>query len=106
MTEMQQFIDEVYHQHYSLLRNNCFHKSIRIIRKARKLGFRANLVVEPISITPRHTFPYIARILPHCFVRLEGQKVDVALDPATERVWCKNNEILSFAPINLPEGLC
>lgn len=96
--EMEQFIDEVYYEPYSLLGNNCFHKSIRIVRKARALELGANLVIEPIAIIPRRTFPYIPRIHPHCFVRLKGQKVDVAFDPATEQTWCKNSEIISLAP--------
>lgn len=102
---MEQFIDQVYHEPYSLLTNNCFHKSAKIVKNAHRLGFSANLVVEPISITPRRTFPFIPRILPHCFVRLEGEKVDVALDPATEKIWCKNSQIISIAPIDLPEEL-
>ncbi len=99
--EMEQFINQIYHEPYSLLGNNCFHKSIRIVRKARTLELRANLVIEPIAIIPRHTSPFIPRILPHCFVRLEGQKVDVAFDPVTEKVWCKNSQIISIAPVNL-----
>ena len=101
--EMERFIDEVYHEPYSLLGNNCFHKSAKIVRKARKLGLEAKLVIEPIAIILRCTFPFIPRILPHCFVRLEGQKVDVALDPDTEKIWCKNSQIISFASIDLPE---
>lgn len=103
---MKHFIDEVYHTPYCLLTNNCFHKAIKIVKKARELGLSANLVVEPIAITPRHTFPYLPLILPHCYLRLEGEKVDVTQDPKTEQVWCKNSEIISFAPINLPEGVC
>jgi len=102
---MKQFIGKVYHEPFSLLTNNCFHKSIRIVRKAHELGLSANLVVTPISITPRRTFPYISRVLPHCFVRLEGQKVDVVLDPATEQSWCQNNQIISIAPIDLPGNI-
>lgn len=102
---MKQFIDKVYHEPFSLLTNNCFHKSIKVVRKAHELGLSANLVVAPISITPRRTFPFIPRILPHCFVRLEGQKVDVALDPATEEAWCKNSQIISIAPIDLPGNI-
>lgn len=104
-TEMGQFIKEVYHTPYSLLFNNCFHKSIKIVQKAHELGLKANLVVEPMAITPRHTFPYLPLILPHCHVRLEGEKVDVAQDPQTEQVWCKNSEIVSLAPLDLPEGI-
>ena len=102
---MKQFIDQVYHEPFSLLTNNCFHKSIKVVRKAHELGLSANLVVAPISITPRGTFPYIPRVLPHCFVRLEGQKVDVPLDLATEQIWCENNQIISIAPIDLPGNI-
>lgn len=102
---IEQFIDNVYREPYSLLGNNCFHKSIKIMRKAHELGLQANLVIEPIAIISKHTFPYIPRILPHCFVRLEGRKVDVAHDPDTEKIWCKNSEIISFAPLDLPKEI-
>ena len=102
---MKQFIDKVYHEPFSLLTNNCFHKSIKVVRKAHELGLSANLVVAPISITPRRTFPYIPMVPPHCFVRLKRQKVDVARDPATEQIWCENNQIISIAPIDLPVNI-
>ena len=102
---MKQFIDEVYHVPYTLLVNNCFDKSARIVKKAHGLGIKANLVVVPISIVPRQTFPYLPVILPHCYVEIEGEKVDVARDPNTEEVWCNNRETKSFFPITLPGGI-
>ena len=103
--EMMRFIDQAYRTPYSLLTNNCFHKSIKIVRKADELGLEANLVIAPVSITPRHTSPYLPRILPHCYSIIERHKVDVALDPATEKIWCKNNEIISLLPMNLKRGV-
>lgn len=103
--EMDQFINEVYRTPYSLLVNNCFDKSARIVKEAHERGIKANLVLAPVSITRRHTFPYLPVILPHCYVKLAGKKVDVARDPNTEEVWCKNSETINLCPINLPGGI-
>ncbi len=102
-TKMKEFIDEVYHTPYLLFTNNCMHKSIKIVEKARGLGLVANLVFTPISIVPRHTFPYLPIILPHCYVMLEREQVNVAQDPDMEQIWCKNSEVICIAPLDISE---
>jgi len=100
--EMRGFIEEVYQEPYSLLKNNCIHKSIRIAKKARELGKDARLVacwsIVPMRIL--HGFPAIQ---PHMYVEIEDQRVDVSLDPDHEKKYCKNSEKTIIFPIRLPK---
>jgi len=89
---MEHFIEEVYHEPYSLLKNNCFHKSMEIVEKARSLGKDANLVIC-WSIENEKILRGLPPVVqPHTYAEIEGKKVDVAYNPDTERILCNNTE--------------
>ena len=99
--EMADFIEETYHQPYSLLSNNCIHKSLRIARKARELGKDAQLVACCSIVR----WDYRGGLLvpgPHVYVLVEGQRVDVSLDPKSEEKYCPNSEKIILFPVRLP----
>jgi hypothetical protein len=99
--ELQQFIDKVYREPYSVLNNNCFRKSIKIVKKARELGKEANLVLC-WTIVHHNMLGGFPTIQPHMYAEVEGQTVDVAFDPDGEKRHCKNNEQIVMLPIKLP----
>ncbi|MBA7694631.1 hypothetical protein ES703_103244 [subsurface metagenome] len=99
--EMRRFIESVYQEPYSLLTNNCFHKAIRIARKARDLGKDAQLVAC-WSIAPKRLLGLIPIISPHAYTLIDGEKVDVALSPEQEKRYWKNSERKIYLPIELP----
>lgn len=99
--EMRQFIESVYQEPYSLLTNNCFHKAIRIARKARDLGKDAQLV-PCWSIAPKRLWGLIPIISPHAYTLIDGEKVDVSLSPEQEQKYWKNSERKIYLRIKLP----
>ena len=99
--EMAEFIEETYHQPYSLLSNNCIHKSLRIARKARELGKDAQLVAC-CSIVRWDYRGGILTAWPHMYVLVEGKRVDVSLDPKSEKKYCPNSEKIILFPVKLP----
>jgi len=99
--EMAEFIEETYHQPYSLLSNNCIHKSLRIARKARELGKDAQLVACCSIVR----WDYRGGLLvpgPHVYVLVEGQRVDVSLDSKSEEKYCPNSAKIILFPVRLP----
>lgn len=99
--EMRRFIESVYQEPFSLLTNNCFHKSIRIAQKARDLGKDAQLV-PCWSIAPKRLLGIIPIISPHAYALIDDEKVDVALSPVQEQKYWKNSERKIILPIRLP----
>lgn len=98
--KLKTFIDRTYREPYNLFSNNCFHKSRRIIKEARKLGLRADLIFCGSIVTVKKWRNF--RILGvHFYAMVEGEKVDVALNPQREREYCKNEELILFMLINL-----
>ncbi|TET16465.1 MAG: hypothetical protein E3J75_05205 [Dehalococcoidia bacterium] len=98
--KLSAFIDAVYRQPYSLVSNNCIHKSLQIKAKAAELGMRVDLI-GCIAITPVkkwHNFPIV---FVHVYTEIEGERVDVALDPGREEICCKNSEIKVVMPVNV-----
>lgn len=97
---LEEYIQGVYREPYSQLGNNCLHKSLKILRKARELGEPADLVacLSVVRLNSFHRFPLID---PHFYVRIEGRRVDVSLDPKKEQVFCPNSEKIIILPINL-----
>lgn len=98
--ELLSFIDAVYQKQYSLVHNNCIHKSLRIREKARERGKQADLVLC-ISIVPikrLHNFP-TANL--HMYTLIDGEKVDVSLDPGHEARYCRNREKKLLSPVNI-----
>jgi len=102
---MEQFIEEVYHEPYSLLGNNCFHKSIEIVRKAKELGKDANLVICWSIENERILKGLPPVVQPHAYAEVEGERVDVAYNPDTEKILCSNTERTTVLPIRLPKVL-
>ncbi|MFC2013556.1 hypothetical protein ACFLU8_01550 [Chloroflexota bacterium] len=43
--KMKRFIEEVYREPYSLTRNNCIQKSVKITKKAQELGKAAPIML-------------------------------------------------------------
>lgn len=100
MKDLSSFIDEVYRQPYSLSSNNCINKSFKIRKKARELGKRADLIccISIVPIKKWHNFPTIN---PHLYTEIEGEKIDVSLDPGHEEIYCKNSEKKLIMPVNV-----
>ena len=100
MNELSSFIDEVYRQPYSLFGNNCIKKSLKIKARAEELGKRADLICC-ISIVPMKKWHNLPTINPHAYTTVEGKNIDVSLDPAHEKIYCKNSEKKIILPVNV-----
>jgi len=100
--EMRQFIEKVYEEPYSLVANGCFQKSVKIAKKAKELGKDANLVLCWSVERPRILRGLPPVVMPHMYVEIEGEKVDVSYDPDIEEVLCANEERVTILPIKLP----
>jgi len=98
--ELSAFIDAIYRQPYSLLRNNCIRKSRRIKAKAEEQGMRADLICC-IAIVPVRKWHNVRLPSPHVYTEVEGERVDVAHDPGREELWCPNSEIRVVMPVNI-----
>jgi hypothetical protein len=98
--ELSAFIDAVYREPYSLVRNNCINKSLRIKAKAEGLGMKADLIgcIAMVAVKKWHNLLIIS---PHFYTEIEGKRVDVAHDPRREELWCKNCEIKVVMPVNI-----
>lgn len=98
--ELGEFIDGVYRESYRLLGNNCIDKSLRIKARAESHGVRADFIMCLIITRVRVLggFPLIS---PHFYTIIEGEKVDVALDPDLEKVVGKNAEQKTVLAVNL-----
>ncbi len=98
--ELLSFIDSVYHEQYSLINNNCIHKSLKIRRKAKELGIQADLVwctsVVRMKVLHDHFI-----LSPHMYTIIKGQIIDVSLDPGHEARYCLNSEKKLILSINL-----
>jgi len=100
--ELDDFVDKTYREPYSLIKNNCFHKSIKIMKRARELGKDATLVIC-WSIEDSRIFNGLPPVvMPHMYTEVNGRKVDVTYDPDTEKVLCSNTERVTVLPIKLP----
>lgn len=101
MDELEQFIEEVHNEPYNLLVNNCIHKHIRIVRKARNLGHDASLMgcIPILPIKPVAGIPLVGR--PHFYAEVDGKTVDVSMEPALEAVMWRNEDIFRLIPVNL-----
>jgi len=100
--ELSAFIDEVYEEPYSLIFNNCIDKSLRIMAKAESLGMKADFI-GCIAILKAKRWHNILIVSPHFYSEIDGKKVDVALDPIREQLYCKNSEVKIVMPVNISE---
>lgn len=97
--ELEKFIDTVYHERYNLFTNNCIHKHRRIVRKARDLGHEANLIG---CLSARKTvFAGIPVVGPHVYARIDGKVIDVSMDPASEAIVGRNEDVIYIASFNI-----
>jgi hypothetical protein len=99
--ELSYFIDSVYKEPYSLIRNNCIHKSLRIKAKAEELGGGVDLLccMAIMPVKKWHNFPII--IIPHVYTEIDGKRTDVSLDPESEKSYCQNSEVKIVMPLNI-----
>ncbi len=97
--ELLSFIDKVYREPYRF-RNNCIHKSLKIKARAEKLEEEADLILclDISRIRKLHNFPIIS---PHVFLKINGEKIDVAFDPSLEGKVCRNGEKKILMPLNI-----
>ena len=100
--ELSAFIDEVYKEPYSLVFNNCIDKSLRIMAKAESLGMRTDLI-GCIAVLKAKRYRNLPVVSPHFYAEIDGKKVDVALDPVREEIYCKNSEVGIVMPVNISE---
>jgi len=100
MNELSSFIDEVYREPYSLSRNNCIRKSLKIKAKAEELGKRADVIccISIVPIKKWHNFPTINL---HVYIEIDGKKIDVSLDPGHEERYCQNSDKKLIMPVNI-----
>ena len=98
--ELSSFIESVHNEPYSLFRNNCINKSLRIKARAEELGKRADLncCIAVLPVKKWHNFPIIS---PHVYSVIEGERIDVALDPEREERLNKNSEQRIIFPLNI-----
>ena len=98
--QLSAFIDAVYREPYSLVRNDCLHKSLRIKAKAEGLGMKADLIgcIAMVRVKKWHNLLIIS---PHFYTEMDGKRVEVAHDPRREELWCKNSEIKVVMPVNI-----
>ena len=101
--ELSTFIDAVYREPYSLIGNNCVNKSLRIKARAEELGEWADLIVC-ISIAPVKKWYNFPLILPHVYVEVEGEKVDISFDPQREGNYYRNNEAKIVMPVDISKA--
>jgi len=98
--EMERYIDQVHREPFSLLRNNCYRKAARIVRKARSLGVPANVLIC-ISKPPKKLWGIVPIINPHAYALVNGVKVDVGLSPEQEQRYWKNSERKIYLPLKI-----
>lgn len=100
--ELSVFIDEVYKEPYSLIFNNCIDKSLRIMAKAESLGMKTDFI-GCIAVLKAKRYRNLLIVSPHFYSEIDGKKVDVALDPIREEIYCKNSEVRIVMPVNISE---
>ena len=100
--ELSAFIDAVYRERYSYFWNNCINKSLRIKTKAEELGKNADLIFC-FSIVPIQKWRGFPVISPHVYTVIDGEMVDVSLDPEHEEMYCKNSEKKLIMPVKIPD---
>ena len=98
--ELSSFINTIYREPYSLIHNNCLHKSLRIREKAKERGKQTDLVLC-ISVVPIKQLHNVPTVNLHMYALIDGEKVDVSLDPEHEARYCRNSEKKLLFPVNI-----
>ena len=90
-TVLSEYINKIHDRPMNVVWNSCFHKAIRIFKRAKELGLQAELIIG-IGISPPILLWRFRYLSPHAYVITEGEKVDVALSPKQERRYWKNGK--------------
>jgi hypothetical protein len=102
--ELLSFIDRNYREPYALIKNNCIHKSLRIRKKARERGRFVDIMIC-ISVVPVDWLKGLPVPCPHMYTLIDGEKVDVSLDPEHEARYCRNEDKKLLFPVNVSQLL-
>ena len=94
--KMDEFIGNEHLKRFGI-RNNCITKSLRIWKEARRRGIPASLIMC-FSIP---NIGFLHWISPHMYCILDGEMVDVAVDPETESRFYIKNDIPKILPVNI-----
>ena len=104
MSELEEYTEKIHNEPFNILSNNCIHKHTRVVNKDRELGHKADLIgcISVIPIRPAAGFPLIG---PHFYAEIDGEAVDVSMQPDLERSLWPNKDIFHFLPINVSKSL-
>lgn len=100
MDELEEYIEAIHNEPFNILSNNCIHKHLRIVNRARELGHKADLIgcISVIPIRPAAGFPLVG---PHFYAEVDGETVDVSMEPGLEKAVWPNKDIIRIAPVNV-----
>jgi len=100
--DLAAFVDQVYEEPYSLVFNNCIDKTLRIMAEAEKRGVKSDFIgcIAVYRFKRYHNAPIVS---PHFYAEIEGGKLDVAFNPAQEKVYCPNSDAEIVMPVNISE---
>lgn len=99
-SQMTEFIRKTHYEPYSLLTNNCIHKSLRIKRKAEDLGLDVDLIGCWTAVPMTKLLGWLS-IQPHLYTIVEGKRVDVALDPLRRGQMYDVSKVIRIGHINI-----
>jgi hypothetical protein len=82
--EMRDYIEKIHQDKYNVFSNNCIDATQKLAAKAKSLGLPYRIIsctdaydgVSRISMTDF--------VVPHVFIEIDGEEIDVAADPETE----------------------
>ena len=94
--EFEEYIEKIHIEPYSLITNNCYHKSWKVIKESLRRGKDADLITCPSR------FP-VPPIIPHFYAKVNEKIVDVAFNPELERIFGKGRAKPYFLPFNLTD---
>ena len=100
MRVIDRYINRVYKERYYST-GMCLCKSFRIVKAARKLGNTAKLMLC-ISHPERSALFGLSIYTIHFYSLVDGEKVDVAFDPITERKRMRNVDVKMTRGIVIP----
>lgn len=98
-TELEEYIEQIYQEPYHAMWNNCYRKSMKIMRRAKELGVQAELI-SCISVN-RNLVTGLPIALPHAYIIIDRQMVNVALNPEQEERYYRNDDISIHLPVRV-----
>lgn len=100
MKQLKTVIREEYLKPFNHSHNSCLAKTLRISSAARGLGKKVRILFS-IVLIPTKRWKNISIINPRFYLEIDGERIDVAFDPDTEKKYCKNNEVKILLPVNV-----